>query len=67
MHDHFIAPVQAFNVDLCLGAIGEPRPGAGLGAGQQSGDCAPAAPQRQVSEVLADVEQPQHFPGCNDR
>ena len=58
--DHFIADTQFGGRHLHFGAVGQPDPRGVLISLQQVRDRPPSSPQRQVLQVLTDVEQPQH-------
>src|SRR5690625_7020049 len=56
-----------FRSGLYLGVVGQPDPGGVLLSAQQLRDGPAGAPQRQILEVFADVEQPQHGQRDQDR
>ena len=60
MDHHFIADTQFGGHHLHFGAVGQPHPRGVLISLQQIRDRPPGPPQRQVLQVLTDVEQPQH-------
>ncbi len=62
VNDHVVADLHAVDGHLNLGpgAVGQPDPCRVLAAAQQLRDGPPGPAQREILQVFADVEQPQH-------